>query len=51
MQHFEIPLLLSFLYLFNEHESLASPCILAKINRLKRMNLESNELTHKDKNS
>ena len=29
----EIPLLPSFLYLFNEDESLASPCILGKINR------------------
>ena len=29
----EVPLP-SFLHLFNEDESLASPCILAKINRL-----------------
>ena len=28
----EIPLLPSFLYLYNEDESLASPCILPKIN-------------------
>ena len=30
----KIPLLSSFLYLFNEDESLASPCVLAKINSI-----------------
>ena len=46
----QLKYLFSHLYLFNEDESLASPCVLAKVD-YKKKTLESSEHTHKDKNS
>ena len=40
----------SFLYLFNENESLASPSLLVDKLIIKRMTLESSKHTHGDKN-